>query len=519
MDISKNWSELMRKCLLVTLFIFSGFIYLIKAQIDVPRIKYIALNSNENVEIAWEKSTSADVSYYTIWYLGYTGNNPIPSLINIDDNIKIPATDSVYSFPFAFVEGVDLKTTPVEFAVKAHNSSGVPSDAYGLDWDSSMVLKAEFDSCLSEIRLSWNRYDFNNWGDGLKAYRIYMSVNGGPSTIYRTVYVESYTITDFLPDNDYYLYIAAIPNPPLLPSDSSTTYPIQINTHMANIPEYIYADYATNSGGNTDLQFTVDPAGELKKYSLLRSKSPIDNFEEISNFNTDNHIITYTDNVDYLSGPYYYKLAAINNCNLPAVYSKNTASSIVLQVAGEPLAPQLSWNKYTWWINGIDNYTLERKFGNEPYEQIDQANPNDSSYVDNDISGLATTDKDASVCYRVTATEQGNLLGNNATSTSNEVCIDLPFNIRFEYDAFIPGSDDNNRFGPTIDYLPDEFHFEILDRSERVVYTSDDSTICHWDGRINGSLAPAGAYMYVLKFRNKGGKYKILRGGLAVVYP
>lgn len=509
MDILKIWNVFVISKSRAIAFLLLIVSVQLQSQIAPPRIKYIALNSGV-VTIAWKKSASAGVLFYNILYL--KNGDPRPTWEYVIRSL--PPTDSIVSFPYSIVSSFDLETTPVSFAVEANDIS----DVDGLDWDSTLVINNyEFDTCSGVLNLAWTSYDFNMWENGLKAYRIYISENGGPYTIFKTVYRQSTTITDLIPENNYSVYVAAIPNEPLATSDSSTSNTISINTHMSSPPGYINADYATNVGGLTNVHFSIDPSGEIDKFNILRSKSPEGNFDSIARIVVTNNTVTFTDNVDYLTGPYYYRLEAINNCSLSATTSNN-ASTIVLQNTGQPLAPELLWNDYSEWENGVDNYRIERKFGNGAYELISSVGS--VNYTDNEIASLAEQNYDASVCYRITATEQNNPSGVNAESVSNEVCFELPVNIHFDFDAFIPGSDANNGFGPTIDFLPDEFQFEILDRAGRVVYKSEDPLSCRWDGKIiNESLAPEGAYLYVVKYRNTEGKFHFLRGGLAVVYP
>jgi hypothetical protein len=520
MDIRKKlkgFANNITKAVFFLMLVIPGIMAAQPRTIVVPKIKYIALNSG-NIVIKWERSTSPGILYYKIIYR--RNSDPRPTWEDVRLDHPIPATDSSVSFPFSLTGEQNVESTSIAFAVEANDSSNVDNQ----QWDSTIFLKAAFNSCQSEVNLEWTRYDFNMWNFNHEVfYRIYISENNGPPILFTTLNnVENYSIHNLIPNKDYSIFIAAIPkNPPVgLGSDSATSITVDINTNMVVPPQYINADYATYNGSNAEVHFSIDPTGELTNFNLMRSNSPQeDSFDSITQVAPNNNQITFTDNVDYLSGPYYYRLEAINNCYLP-VTTSNIASTIVLENIGEPLVPELLWNEYIEWPNSVSQYEIERKFGNSEYQLIDQTNS--TRYTDNGIEPLSGSGVDASVCYRIVAGEQGNQSNTIYTSTSNEVCLELPLNIHFDFDAFIPGSSEGtNSFGPTIDFLPDEFHFEILDRSGRVVYSSVDPLDCRWTGKINQSntLSPAGAYMYVLKYRNEGSKYHILRGGVAVVYP
>ncbi|MBN2484331.1 MAG: gliding motility-associated C-terminal domain-containing protein [Bacteroidales bacterium] len=519
MDISKslNVFAINLKTVAVALF-FSVNLYSFAQSIEqqVVKIKYIALNSG-NIEIEWEKLPTPDITHYTISYLKFTGNNPIPSF-NPVEGISVNASATPFaSFSPDLLAGVDIHNQPVVFAVQAH--AGIQkSNSDNENWDSTIVLKASFDSCQGTASLSWNRYDFNMWDYNLLAYRIYLSENNSPYILYRTVYTEQYTIEGLRPNTDYSVFIAAIPDNNSLGADSATSFSIGFNTRMERVPEYIYADFATFSNGNALVQFSVDPLGEISRFNLLRASLVDRVFETIAQLNATNNKISFTDKSDFLSGPYLYSVDAINTCNIIARSSENTASTIILEANITEQGPLLTWNEYIEWPGGVANYIIERRLDNNNYQILQSVVS--APFTDTELKTLTGQGLQSGVCYRITAVE--GFPGENSahTSTTNEVCIEMPLNIRFDFDAFIPGSaTGNNSFGPAIDYLPDEFIFEILDRSGRIVYRSTDPLNCRWDGKINNRPAPEGAYMYVLQYSIQGGRKHVIRGSVAVVYP
>lgn len=508
------------------LVVFAGILFSflnLNAQlidVEVPKIRYVSINPvTGNIEIKWEKSTTPGVHHYTINYERLTEPNPKPSWVEVP-GIMVLATDEPFvSFSPSLLDRVDITQKPVAFAVEAHIDALNSSQVDLLSWDSTMLLKGTYDTCLAEIPLSWNPYDFNMWDFFVFVYRIYVSQNGAPYVVNTTVtrFVNSYTLRNLAPNNNYSIYIAAIPAFPGLRSDSATSNRIDINTFMALQPDSIVADYATISGNHIEMQFTIDPKAQLDEYKILRATDPAGPFDSIKTLKPDNNVIKYTDPVNFMDGPFYYQLEAVNYCNIVVLSSENLASSVLLKNTGETLSPVLQWNRYVYWHFGDEIYHLERRFGDEDFQLI--STQRQLAYSDNEIASLAERGYHHSVCYRLTAVETDNPTGNNYSSVSNTVCIELPLNIRFEYDAFIPGDPMNGRFGPTIDFIPDEFKMEIVDRSGRVVYQSEDPTNCNWDGSYNGQYVSGGAYMYVLWYRLGSGKKQFLRGGLAVVYP
>ncbi len=502
-------------CILVLLFLLN---LTLKSQvtIDIPKIRTLQLDSTM-VKIVWEKSKHPGVLGYEINAIGFTGNNPEPTLVRVD---SVGSAQSSYvSDANTLPEYVTSPyKEPLAFAVLAEDNKGNESKLDGLPWDSTIFLQASFDTCLAKVNLNWTPYDFNMWTYGTKHYVIMIQENNGPFTVYDRVNqsITNYQINDLLANNIYNFYIGAVAD--TTRPDTSTSNIVEINTGMARLPEYIHADYATYSGGNAKVSFSIDPMSEINTFELLRSTSFTGQYSEIMQLQSQGNKVVHSDAINYNDGPYFYKLDAINFCDENIRTSENTASTILLEVGGEPMAPELNWSEYQNWINGVSYYQIDRRVGDEEYSMLTTLN--ETLFTDNTIEQRVETGMAARVCYKVSAFENNNPYGTNAVSDANEVCIELPVNMRFEYDAFMPGHPaGNNTFGPAMDFLPDEIDFSIVDRSGQVVFNSTDPDNLFWDGTYNGNYVTQGAYMYVVKYRVGHGKRKTLRGGLVVAYP
>lgn len=524
MNTQKNLKDLQNKRVISTVFVFlyilfiGNGVYGQDTTVQIPKIKFISVNTGD-IYIEWEKSPTPGVKYYTIYYK-YIGLNPNPDWKELQ-GIQIPVSDPpFYSFSPSLISEVDATSEPVSFAVQAHTDtleSLVDDRFWTQKWDSTMYLEGSYSKCLASIELSWNSYDFNMWPHTTKEYRIYTSENGASPVLNSIVPANqtSIILTNLIANNDYDIYVAAIPSNGLT-ADSATSTTLSINTNMPALPEYIHADYASCNENNIDLQFSVDPNGQLEKYKLLRSTTIDGIYDTIAVIETTESLVQYTDKIEYTEGPYFYKLMAINHCEVAIRESQNIASSIVLTNGGEGVRPELKWNSYENWINGVSEYVLERQTGNSDFEIINQTDL--TNYVDEDLAAQQGNGMGAFVCYRIKAYESNNIYGQNASSVSNTLCIELPVNINFEYDAFTPGNSlGNNSFGPSIDYLPDDYKFKILDRTGSVVFETNDAMNTRWNGRYNGKIVSQGAYMYVVQYRVRGGKKHTLRGAVVVV--
>ena len=511
-------SYMIRKVLYIFMFTIISF-QITKAQNDTVQANYISFNPQSgNIDVRWEPYTNAPVNYYEVRYFYPESGGISGAWENIANNRILPTEDLTFSFDPALLPSADPLSEPVYIGVHAYDASeNLYSTLDTSAYDKSVFLEAQFDSCAAEITLAWNHYRFIQWPQpGTQEYRLYASTDNG--TTYNLVdqinsNQNTYTWQGFEENQHYRILITAIAENS---ADSANSNAVSVETPMAILPEYIEADFASYNNGLVDLSFTIDPLSELSTYKLLRSVSPAANYDTINELFTNDKDLSLQDNPNYYDGPFYYKLIAVNNCRRNIRESDNRSTSMLLEYQGELLSPELKWSTYYNWIDGDVNYVMYRKFLNEEdgvYFNI----LSDTSFVDSELEALATAEHkySAQVCYQV-STKGPNVKN---LSISNPVCIDLPVNIRFEFDAFSPGSGTgNDTFGPTIDFMPAEYTFKVLDRGGRKVYESKDPENTRWDGRINGSIAPQGAYMAIVQYRIGTSRKQTVTSGVAVVY-
>jgi hypothetical protein len=498
------------------IFTLCSLSLMVFAQYPAPQVRYTSFVPNtNNIEIRWDASTAPGVSYYEVRYY-YPPRPPLDDgWVKINGNINA-AGDLSLTFDASTLTQANPLAEPVIVGVQAFDASGASLNTLETyTFDSTVYLTADYDSCQASVNLNWNHYRFKQWPQpGSVEYQVFISQDNGATFNYFTSVSNTQNnlqITDLETDRDYVLYVSAISeNNPGEVANSNT---VQVNTTMARLPEYMYANFASYGNKSAiNLSFSIDPLSETSIYNILRSASVDGPYEQIEQVTTDEKEISYSDNIAFVNGPYYYKLEVVNYCGVNIRESENTASTLLLQRNGEAVQPELSWNSYQNWLGGVSHYSIERRFSNEVFTEITSLS--DTIYTDSELETLVENNYPAKVCYRITGIESGGI----NTSTSNTICYELPVNIRFEYDAFTPGSGAGNEtFGPTIDFIPDEYLFRILDRNGRKVYESRNAEDTRWDGKINGTLAPVGAYMCLLQYRVGGGKKHTIQAAVVVV--
>ncbi len=454
-----------------------------------------------NVVISWNHSPSSNVTYYAIEVMYLPGINE-PTGLTLD---SIPATDTFYVYKFAQA-GYQSDGYRV-YAIDNNSDHGISSRV-----DSTIYTSALFDSCSSSVTLKWN--DYNSWSG--EVYRIYQeSDHGSPELIADVPEGTNELIIEDIEANTHYGFFVEAEHPGGLRSHSNKDTVI---TKMSRGPEYINARYATRGENNSVyISFLIDENSELDNYILMRSDSPLEGFDTIASLVPMNSEIYYTDSeANIEDGPFYYRLAAVNNCNQLSTAS-NIAGTILLE--GEKTGDQinLSWNPYLEWANGVDEYRIFRRFGDDDHELIQTSLSTD--FTDNGIEDLQYTELPSRVCYEIRAYEEyASQAGIQGSSTSNEICFDIRPKLLVP-NAFTPDNDGvNDTFGPLLSYIPGDYLFQIFNRWGMKIFETRDP-FEKWDGSINGKPAPEAVYVYFISI-NKGTKIEVQQQGhITVVYP
>ena len=458
-----------------------------------------------SINIYWRSSPTPGVTYYKVSKWHYTGNNPVPSSDDYADNIPGDSTH------YETVEAEAAKG-PLGFQVVAYIDA--QHFSVGSRIDSTIFLTDTLNECEAQLKLHWN---INwNWKGNISSHTIYLSYNGGPFTEATTVPGDAtQAIVNIKRGGTILAYVLARRNNAA--KDSASSQCIRVKSNMANIPAYMNADYGTVASGSAIVRFTIDPQSELTEFKLVRSKSPTGPFETIQTYNTDVDSISYADHVNTDKDAWYYKILAVNECG-NEVDSSNIAGTVLLKAVQNETDVTLNWTPYEDWVSGVKTYVVQRKFGDADYITLNTTTNN--SYQDH-IDANQNVGAGSLVYYRIMARENsGNphSSGNN-TSVSNEVRVELNPNIRFKFDAFIPGSASNNTFYPVMDFIPESFTFKIFNRWGNLVFETNDPYNPVWDGTMNGKLVEQGVYTWQIQYSNSGEKTHVTHGTVTVIIP
>jgi len=480
------------------------------AQLLPPPMYYVTVDPETgNDVIYWNASPSPEIDYYIIGVRVLTTPGDPDSYLPVG-LVYIPGLVFVNTNP-------ESATHSVGYTVWGINDQGggVIEQGPFEHTDSTIFLQSVFDSCQATITLTWN--DYNSWRGttsnftikrrlGFNNYQPIASVGYSGTT-------NTYVISNVQVNQQYDLFVEAAHQDGIRVSASNR---VGVFTRMAEQPDYINADFATINASNTiDLSFTVDPASGLSRFNLLRGTTFTGPFDKIAEINTNTNLITYTDNVQFRSAIYYYRLEALNNCGV-GVAQSNRANNIILNGNLNDALVTLSWNEYFDWAGGVDHYSIIRTRGqdNAIVTILDAGSA--TSLTDNILSLEDYQNPSSSlVCYQVEATERMNVYNVQGRSLSNRVCFSITPDIRMP-SAFIPNDADplNQVFEPVFSFQPEHYEITIYNRLGTLIWQGTQP----WDGRVNGNYVPEGVYVYHLRVYNYSTETTELDGQVTVVY-
>ncbi|PLX18513.1 MAG: hypothetical protein C0597_06125 [Marinilabiliales bacterium] len=490
----------MNKVIATTLlFVFSFLFLLTKAQtnLDPPILQEVSVISGTgNVFISWHLQDSSDVFVY---------------------RNKIPPTSSSPEWELITTITDTSITNYIDLSANANTMTRIyklraESDGYDSEKFPTTYLTSEFDTCFSQINLTWTNYVNNIYDEGdisPSQYEVYQIENSGSPQLLTQLNFDqkTYTVESINPNSNYLFYINLIPqHAPGIRSSSNTN---DIYTDMDLSPRYINAVKASVDGQNTNLKFEIDPSSELETYKLLKSSSETGNYDTIEIITTTAFEINATDtNSDPDNTVSYYKLISANKCGVETTNS-DVINNILLEIDNNEYDNSLTWNHLK--DGNLVNYKIYRKINELDPELIGDRGFN---YFDDNIENYQNYTQ---FCYYVQALD-ANASGNDF-SQSNTVCIYLKPKV-FIPEAFTPNGDGlNEEFRPIFSFVPSSYELKVYNRWGNILFETTDYSK-PWNGKeANGNSAPTGAYIYYVKLKTPNDQIFEQRGTVMVIYP
>jgi gliding motility-associated-like protein len=452
-----------------------------------------------NTMFTWTLSPSSGIAAYIL----YSYKNGDGTAI---DTIKDPAATS---YTLSSTATRYFSVSYVVAAMRLPRCTSIFSNVLN-----SIFEEATIDTCLKKIRVSWNSYQSLPAITLIKltGYSVLLSVNGSNFSESANISATetNYTFNDFNINSNYCFEVRANLEGGAFSMSNKTC----LSTKMQRPPLWINADQATiNPENKIALSFTIDPLSEIKQFSLGRKTGKSGTFKEVSRPVSVNGLVHYTDNQAKTDSIYYYRLSAINSCNL-SVMESNLASNMVLisETSGNKIV--LSWNPYRNWLGTISSYSLYIDTGTG-FKEKAVISSTDSIFVQ-EYQQIMYEVSGSEVCFYVSATEKSNPYGITGESISSQTCIS-PTEIITVPNVFTPDNDTHNDlFRPVLSFTPPEYHLVISNRQGTLLFETRD-WLEAWNGSRNGDPQPQGVYLWFLKLTTPTGKVISRTGTVTII--
>lgn len=460
-----------------------------------PVFTFVTINETTGwTELTWTAIPEPDLAGFAVYYFrngeGY-----------IIDTVFNPSATS-YSFlnPFS---NLRIESYVIAAFDNSRNISPLSNNL------STIYTYNEIDTCNNRISISWNKY--SSIPAKVTGYDVLVSVNGAAYYLAGHVSdeVTTFALESIKNEARYCFIVKAILENGLVSGSNKPCSDVKTQ----KIPAWINADFATvTDAGEISLSFSIDPSSETDLYSLERRGGASGSFQQIALIRSDVNSFSYTDKTAAPDIVNYYRLSAINNCNIQAV-SSNIASNIAMSAQNTGSDIILKWNQYQDWLGSVASYRLFTDTGNG-FTETAVLGPADTTFsisIPEIMYGL----KEGKACFYVNAAESGNPYGSNGVSNSNQICVEIEEVITVP-NVFTPDGDlKNDLFRPVITFTPSEYRLLISNRQGKRLFETDDFMEA-WDGTDTGNPVPEGVYLWFIKLKTPEGK-SISRTGTVTI--
>jgi gliding motility-associated-like protein len=463
---------------------------------------------NNLPQVSWQASPSPEVIGYQLYkenpygsgnYFPYPSNNTIINGLSFDD---ITASSLLVRYALVAVSACNKSLLGIGNAIDGTTGP-----------HSSMLVDGSIDSCQQEINLNWNAYE--NWAEGVEAYEILVSSNGGSFSVHEVVGGNNLNYT-YSQANDGELLLFRIRAIERNRNNSAYSNELRFEVETNRPMDYIHlTQVSVNAAQQVELTWTWDTDVDFDFAQLYLGSDS----NSLTNTQTFNGPLTSSNNylhttISTNSTQYFYRLESTDLCQL--VQKSNLGSSLFLKAeALDDFENQLSWSTAFMQYGTVQSYDLFQ-INNGSAQLLANLGPNELAYTDVlDISNQSEADK----CYVLKANM---LLGfpngqsYYSINASNKVCVQQSSTI-YTPNALSP-SGENRFFKPLMVFSNSvqNYSMQIFDRYGGLLFETSDLSAA-WDGTKNGSPLAMGNYVYAIRFQEPNGNWVEKKGNVLLI--
>jgi len=451
------------------------------------------------VTVCWSPSVSLNVTQYNVY-------------INPDQFAWVPVgTVMGYNNTCWTDTNTDPSSQSLWYQVTATNNcavEGLPAGSLidNTDHHETILLEADYDSCLHQSTLTWNKYWY--WQEGVKEYDVYASINAAPETKIGTVTDTFFVHSDMQISALYCYTVRAVKNVPQRITAASNQR--CVFSYVPKRPDYQYHYNATVYPSNDGIEtsFFVDSTAGYLGFEVQRGlQSDNLKYRWFIPLDPNTRYYTFEDNTARPRfNSYYYQIIGIDSCDLNADTMNMVRTVLLDAVANPDRTNDLSWNAYEGYLGNVVAYNIYRSV-DDVYDFLNVVPGTTLAYTDT-VEEIIIGE--GNFCYYVEAVEGfGPFISPDGVrfqekSRSNEACAPQHPNV-FIPNAFVPEGVNNVLKPVTVFVDVDEYLFQIYNRWGQRIFETTDPNL-GWTGNIGAEKAQQGAYAYFVKFVSAKGE-------------
>lgn len=440
--------------------------------------------------VKWLLSASPDVESYVV----YTFSDGTASAI---DTVRSPY-ETIYTHTASAA-----RYRSVTYVVAAVDSSlNISPLSNSL---STIFLSSVNDTCNSTINLAWTPYDNSFHPAG--SYEVSVATGSGPAILHETLSstVTTYQFSDYDPGTEYCFFITASNDGTGLSSSNREC----VTTGSETTPAFVRVDAVAVAGKALQFLVSYDQSTTMDDFVLLQFNPVTSTWENAAGASGMNGALSLAYPGADTGRVSLYRIIILNNCDVTMASSGNIRNMVLESVVTGTIIA-LSWNNP--FPEGDALFSVWREAGRGWIEVATHLS--DTTWSDN-YSLFTADDAIAEVAYQITATSPDAPAG-APLHRSSVTTVPATDNI-FIPNAFTPErGGENAYFRPEFSFIPVTYEFRIYSRGGALLFqTSDYATA--WDGRSNGSILPAGVYLYSLRLTTPAGRTEARRGTVTIL--
>lgn len=471
----------------------NSFITVVDTLQKASGIAYVTFENNQSVKVVWLKNQFERFRNYDLTVSPDKGQHQVlTSIQNASDT--------------SFIHDFHHQVQEEELSFYQLNTSDSCDVTLSSNFHKPPFLEVKTSGYYA-LQLNWSKYE--GWPT-VRSYKVFRSEGDSNFIELKTVAASDTSLLDENICKQYYCYyIEAIHPNGEYHAKSNMVCDSPISRKFVAGPVVNLTTVLDDSVTLTTWQpKTLTP---FKKYAIDKyttEKGWKNNFR----FTKETSFVDTA--VDVHANFYRYRVHLQDFCgNLS--YPGDIGTSLLLQAKIIDERTFLYWNKYEKFPDGVKEYVINLKRGAHGFTKIKTLNPDDTSFIDENIYSHIQGE----YCYQVV----GVSMNEEDSSYSNIQCAVVPSNV-FIPNAFTPDGDGlNDVFKVTANSILNELggkiqNFELVVYNlwgEKIFETND--YLKGWDGTHHDVDVPEGIYIFYVKALGLDDKIFFKRGSVTLL--